>query len=617
MKNRKAITTLLLWFMTIAVFADSGIYICGHFRRDRTRTVPDLKASGYTFGILFNVHVKPDGTLVTDEGGEAGGVICQDGEYVFDRVCPNYIEDVNSLLAGETSLQRLEYCIGGWENEAYKHIAALVLGDEAEGGGTGPNSILYRNFKALKDAIPAVIAINNDIENNYVPAPHAQFHVMLYDLGFKTTIAPYQRKDQYWVPFTELVNAARPGAIDRNYLQCYGGGWNNNPKDWKIGDIPVYGSRDIEANGYTHQQIVDVMTNWKIDAGIVGGFYWNYNWNRDLKAEAAPINQVFGGGEVVHRNRAVAMIYPVTDYKSPQVDFSVGSYSSAEIQAKGFDPSALSSIKLMHDNIRVILYTEENNTGEAFEITSDTPDIAAVVGDNAIKSWTVTADCIDSLDGMELYIKNKDKGFYMKTNGSSIRLDKSKETDNAVWILEKVYDGLYKIINKESQQVLTVRGASIYSSASMEQSNYEGTDNQLFIVKYDEDSEAYSLISLSSLKHIGTDARGNNAILRPLTSPVGIGWELEAGTDEPGTGIDDIEGGFHVYPRTVVDEVFIESKGMTITRIAIVDLGGRGMIKVEGTANRIDVSSLPQGIYLLWIESKGRPKPALFKITKK
>ena len=88
MKNKKLLSALLLGFVTLTVFADSGIYICGHFRRERTTTVPALKASGYTFGILFNVHVKADGTLVTDEGGTAGGTICKDGVYVLMKFVP-------------------------------------------------------------------------------------------------------------------------------------------------------------------------------------------------------------------------------------------------------------------------------------------------------------------------------------------------------------------------------------------------------------------------------------------------------------------------------------------------------------------------------------------------
>ena len=620
MKKTKTLTTLLLWFIALTVFANSGIYICGHFRRDRTRTVPALKASGYTFGIFFNVHVQADGTLVTD-----GETICKDGEYVFGNTSPNYVDDVNSLLTGNTSILRLEHCIGGWGNDAYKNITNLVKASEADGGGTGPNSILYRNFKALKDAIPAVIAINNDIEQDYDYETQARFHIMLYDLGFKTTIAPYTRRESYWVPFVDQINKARPGAVDRNYLQCYGGGANNKPNDWKIGGLPIYGSRDIESNGYTHQQIVDVMTNWKNDAGIVGGFYWSYNWNRNLQAEAAPINEVFGGGEIAYRDQIVAMVYPVTDYKSPQVDFSMGAYTSGQINAKGFNPSDLSAIKLK-EGIKMILYTEDDNTGESFEITSDTPNITTVVGERDIKSWTIMADCIESLDGKAFYIKNKNSGLLLKpsTNGNnnntSMQQRPNDNTDYVVWSFEKVKDGLYKITNKGNDKVLTVRESRIYDATIMEQNAYSGTENQHFIVTYDEDSGAYHLIPLNSLKYVGVskgnETRANASIQQRSRTAIGTAWELLEKSEE--SGLKDITSkqAFNVYPRIVTDNIFVESNGVSITRITILDQSGRKLIEKENIENKINVSSLPKGVYLLLIEGEGLDKPVPYKIVK-
>ena len=627
MKKTKTLTTLLLSFIALTVLADSGIYICGHFRRDRTRTVPELKASGYTFGILFNVHVETDGTLTTD-----GEVICKDGEYVFGETNPHYVDDVNALLTGNTSILRLEHCIGGWGNRAYQSIANLVKANESEGGGTGPNSILYRNFKALKDAIPSVIAINNDIEHDYEFEPHVQFHVMLYDIGFKTTIAPYHwnYKTSYWEKFVAGIQEARPGAVDRNYLQCYGGGAGNNPNDWKIGDLPIYGSRDIEANGYTHQQIVDVMTNWKNDAGIVGGFYWNYNWNRDLKGEAAPINEVFGGGNVEYRDQIVAMAYPITDYKSPQVDFNMGTYTFEQINSRGFDPNSLSAVKLK-EGIKMTLFTEEDNTGESFEITADTPDISEVVGDYEIKSWTIAAECIDELDGKEFYITNKNSGYLLKpsynreTNGTSIQQKENDDTDYAVWIFQKTKDGLYKISNKGSEKALTVRSSAIHDASIVEQNAYLGTESQHFIVRYDEDSDTYRFISLNSLKHVGIAAgreTSANAMvaIRRSSSAVGIEWKLEEveAICISCTGLEDItpKMAFNVYPSTVTDNVYVESNDISITKVTILDLSGRKLIEKEDAENRINVSSLPKGVYLLLVEGEGLSRPVPFKITK-
>ncbi|MBP5393548.1 MAG: hypothetical protein J6Y59_07010, partial [Bacteroidaceae bacterium] len=78
---------VLLAFALVVVFADSfaqnqyrevsGIYAGGHIRRGRPGTITKLRNSGFTYLILFNVHVDPDGTLKTD-----GETICKNGEYV-------------------------------------------------------------------------------------------------------------------------------------------------------------------------------------------------------------------------------------------------------------------------------------------------------------------------------------------------------------------------------------------------------------------------------------------------------------------------------------------------------------------------------------------------------
>ena len=105
MKNYKGIIlVLLLTMVSTDILAQSGIYVCGYFRRNRSNTVTKIKNSGYTNAILFNVDIQEDGTLTTDYNwstqtpAEAGGIICKDGQYVFGQYQPNYANDVKSLL---------------------------------------------------------------------------------------------------------------------------------------------------------------------------------------------------------------------------------------------------------------------------------------------------------------------------------------------------------------------------------------------------------------------------------------------------------------------------------------------------------------------------------------
>lgn len=53
---------------------------------------------------------------------------------------------------------------------------------------------MYKNFKALKNAIPEIDAVNNDDEHCYDVATAVKFHQMMYELGYKTTIAPYTNR---------------------------------------------------------------------------------------------------------------------------------------------------------------------------------------------------------------------------------------------------------------------------------------------------------------------------------------------------------------------------------------------------------------------------------------
>ena len=142
---------ILLFFCTVLALADtfaqrevSGIYAGGHIRRGRPDTITKLRNSGFTYLILFNVNVEADGTLTTD-----GETICKDGVYIFNQTQPHYQEDIANLKAEHSSIKRIEICIGGWGNSSYSNIRNLVNSQ-----GTTSTSILYRNFKALKEAVP-------------------------------------------------------------------------------------------------------------------------------------------------------------------------------------------------------------------------------------------------------------------------------------------------------------------------------------------------------------------------------------------------------------------------------------------------------------------------------
>ena len=353
-------------FLSIAIFVlafdnafaqkeVSGVYVGGHIRRERPGTITKLRNSGFTYVILFNVHVTADGTLVTD-----GDTICHNGVYVFDKKHPYYQEDVANLKTEPTSITRVEICIGGWGNDAYTNIKNLV-----NSKGTGISSILYKNFRALKKAVPEIDAVNNDIEQDYDVDTGAKFHIMMDKLGYKTTLAPYTYKS-YWTSLNDQIRATRPKAVDRVMIQCYDGGAGNVDQ---VGTWNFTGVKERHAGllNYSNDWSVDKnmaqFQKWKDDGVATGGFVWVYNdesW--DLNAWASGMNRVFGA-ITVPGEEVVVRCYSEKSYKGYCVSLPVGEFSQGDLAVYGLKAKDLSSFELLDDFYQVKLYQKPDFTG--------------------------------------------------------------------------------------------------------------------------------------------------------------------------------------------------------------------------------------------------------------
>jgi hypothetical protein len=353
----KLIATLLITLLWAAdMAAQSGIYVGGHIRRERPNTVTKLKNSGFTYAILFNVNVETDGTLTTD-----GETICKDGVYVFANQQPHYVEDVEALKTWPTGIQRLEICIGGWGNESYYRIKDLINAQ-----GTGSNTILYKNFKALKEALPWVEAVNNDDEHCYDVATAVKFHTMMYDLGYKTTVAPYMNKS-FWQSLVSQLNNKRAGACDCVLIQCYGGGTYNNPSDWHLGNIPLHAGRENYQDGSSLDICIEKMQSWHDNNNVTGGFLWVYNdetWN--LNKWASAMNRVFPSHKV---ENPVVTLYSEINYSGYAIQLPVGRYSMGELASYGITDKDIASYK-MEPGYKMTAYINADLTGNKKEFTA-------------------------------------------------------------------------------------------------------------------------------------------------------------------------------------------------------------------------------------------------------
>jgi hypothetical protein len=371
--------------------AGSGVYVGGHIRRERPATVEKLKKSGFTYVILFNVNVEEDGTLTTD-----GETICKDGQYVFASEQPYYQEDVKALKTWPTAIERIDICIGGWGNDSYKRIRSLV---DAE--GVGQKSILYRNFRALKEAIPEIDGVNNDDESCYDVTSAVKFHTMMSVLGYKTSVAPYTNKP-FWQELVDGLNSARPEACDLVMIQCYDGGAYNNPSDWHLGNIPLHAGR---TNYQTDMQAsINQMEAWYHNDKVVGGFVWVYNdesWN--LNQWAAAMNRIF----IQHNVTEPAVTFYIeSSFGGEPVSLPVGEYCTAALSSYGLSDKSIRSLQI-HSGYKLTTWTSDGFTGSEKEwkdTEAESPRLGAWA--NRISSLKIEKKSQDT--GIDLYPSSSD-----------------------------------------------------------------------------------------------------------------------------------------------------------------------------------------------------------------
>jgi hypothetical protein len=193
------------------------------------------------------------------------------------------------------TVQRITFSIGSSNVGDWQDVEALVRAQ-----GTGSNSILYRDFQALKAAIPSLDAIDFDDENNQDPASTVAFAVMLGKLGYHVMPDPFDNSS-YWTSVVSQINSQLPGTVDGVHLQTYAGGSGNTPcSNWDFGGVPVFPG--LWDQNDSPSQVQSTMTAWNRQCGITGGFLWLYDdivGKNEASQYASAMNTAVGGGGAI------------------------------------------------------------------------------------------------------------------------------------------------------------------------------------------------------------------------------------------------------------------------------------------------------------------------------
>jgi hypothetical protein len=230
--------------------------------------IKELKKSGFNELIVWSVEVNTVGDL--NLNGEFP--LTSAGSYIGNQTYPDFPGDLKEIKKG--TVKRITLSIGSSNYGDWEDIASLV-----ESQGTGKNSILYKDFAAIKKALP-IDAIDFDDENSYDSASTVQFAVMLAKLGYHVTMNPYTN-NSYWTSVVSQINGQSPGAVDGIHLQTFAGGEGNNPcSGWDFGDVPVFPgiSDQTSAPPYlTPAETKTKMQGWHSQCGITGGWVWIFD----------------------------------------------------------------------------------------------------------------------------------------------------------------------------------------------------------------------------------------------------------------------------------------------------------------------------------------------------
>jgi len=277
--------------------------------------LPDLCSSGCTevIWMTFQIGADDKGNLTaiyaTDpywdlvKRNEDGSMTYTgDEKYPFSVACAN-------LKNGRypTSITRVSLTLLSEHGAAGSFEAmARIKQQEGQHFCSIPESQLWKAFKCLFDAVPALDSIDLDDETMHDSTILAEFsNMIMYGLNKQTIPCPFKTPD-YWKQMVDKTIVAKD-TIPMLHLQNYDGGQytNQNISDWKF-EVPSYSSGDstpfvIPVNpGFTFTGVPgkcatpadmkDKMVAWRNSANeagvpVNGAWIWIYTHGMSVPLE--------------------------------------------------------------------------------------------------------------------------------------------------------------------------------------------------------------------------------------------------------------------------------------------------------------------------------------------
>ena len=253
------------------------LWLTGDIRLHNQTQIQD---AGFNSIILFQGVIRPNGSIeyYGNDAPAPRNQLADNGVYVGGDTQKDIIQGYKAKGI------RVELCMSqGQPNPGGSWISVQQL---YQSDGLTTSGALAKNLVALKNAW-GLDAINDDDEYLYDVDSTVAFAHLLGQIGMKFTLAPFTEQT-FWQQVVSRVNNAH--ILDRSYLQCYDGGYGNDPSSWAsatgISQIPLLWSTNqaIPSEGHTPSQMQSAMQAYQAGGNVVGGGIWD---DQDIRSSGA------------------------------------------------------------------------------------------------------------------------------------------------------------------------------------------------------------------------------------------------------------------------------------------------------------------------------------------
>ncbi|WP_258105687.1 RICIN domain-containing protein [Marinoscillum sp. MHG1-6] len=257
-----------------------------------------------------------------------------------------------------------------------------------------------------------------------------------------------------------------------------------------------------------------------------------------------------------------------------------------------------------------------------------TYSLTAVATDDDLATTTsatvnVTGQSASLADGIyTITARHSGKVLDVAGNGNNANVQQWSYSggDNQKWQLEQLSGGYYKIIGVQSGKSLDAVGAT--NGSNVRQWNYGGADNQLWAFN-DRGNGYYSITNKASGRSLdiasGSMDDGANVQLYDYlgfdNQQFSVNFIASLRLSEMEETTASVETSLEIYPNPAQEFIEIKSTD-TYDQARILTLDGKVVYGGRLESNKIDVSSLKSGIYLLELERENTYTTIRFIKTK-